>query len=47
MHGSSGFAEYQKTQTLDPTAIDMLRRYELSDTELHEIVARARSLTPG
>jgi N,N'-diacetyllegionaminate synthase len=44
MHGSSGFAEYQKRQSLDPTPTDMLRRYELSADELRLIVAKTREL---
>jgi N,N'-diacetyllegionaminate synthase len=39
MHVSSALAEYQKRSILDESPIDMLRRYELDESELKQIVA--------
>jgi N,N'-diacetyllegionaminate synthase len=38
MHESAAFATYQKTSMLDATPIDMLRRFEMEERELREIV---------
>ncbi len=34
MHESAAFASYQKTSMLDATPIDMLRRFEMEESEL-------------
>jgi N-acetylneuraminate synthase/N,N'-diacetyllegionaminate synthase len=39
MHESAAFAGYQKHSMLDATPIDMLRRFEMDEPELREIVA--------
>lgn len=44
MHSSSEFAEYQKLSILDESPIDMLRRYELDESELRQIVAEIHRL---
>jgi N,N'-diacetyllegionaminate synthase len=48
MHASSEFAQYQKRSILDESPIDMLRRYELDESELRQIVKEIRqmNLTP-
>jgi N-acetylneuraminate synthase/N,N'-diacetyllegionaminate synthase len=48
MHASSRFADYQKQSILDESPIDMLRRYELDESELGQIVQEIRrvNLTP-
>jgi N-acetylneuraminate synthase/N,N'-diacetyllegionaminate synthase len=38
MHESAAFATYQKSSILDATPIDMLRRFEMEESELREIV---------
>jgi N-acetylneuraminate synthase/N,N'-diacetyllegionaminate synthase len=42
MHASSTFADYQKQSILDESPIDMLRRYELEESELRQIVSEIR-----
>jgi N-acetylneuraminate synthase/N,N'-diacetyllegionaminate synthase len=44
MHASSSLAEYQKNSILDDSPIDMLRRYELDQAELEQVVAEIRRL---
>jgi len=44
MHPSSVMAEYQKRSLLEDSPIDMLRRYELEEEELGQIVAEIRKL---
>jgi N,N'-diacetyllegionaminate synthase len=44
LHASSSLAEYQKESILDASPIDMLRRYELDEPELQQIVAEIRRL---
>jgi sialic acid synthase SpsE len=44
VHPSSGFAEYQRHRTRDADPSAMLRRYELSLNELHEVVDAIREL---
>jgi N-acetylneuraminate synthase/N,N'-diacetyllegionaminate synthase len=42
MHRSAAFAQYQRLRVIDDSAVDMLRRYELPDDGLAEVVAAAR-----
>ena len=42
MHGSSGFAKYQQQRVEDESPTAMLRRYELSDGAVRQIVAEIR-----
>jgi N,N'-diacetyllegionaminate synthase len=44
MHRSSVFARYQKTLLHDPTPTDMLRRFELSETDVRVIVDEIRQV---
>lgn len=44
MHASSSFAEYQKRDAKEATAIEMLRRYELSEEAVAQIAAETRRL---
>ena len=44
MHGNAEFAEYQQSRVDDSDPREMLRRFELEEFELSEIVAFARSI---
>ena len=44
LHGSCALAEYQKKSILDQSPIDMLRRYELDEAELRQVVTEIRRL---
>jgi N,N'-diacetyllegionaminate synthase len=44
MHESCGFAQYQQNGVMDVNAAAMLRRYELSDAALNELVCEIRRL---
>lgn len=44
MHGSSAFAQYQKSNVTESTPIAMLRRYELGDEDVLAVVAEIRRL---
>jgi N,N'-diacetyllegionaminate synthase len=44
MHASTGFAEYQRERVEDSDPIEMLRRYELTDSAIESVVETARSL---
>ena len=44
MHGTSAFAQYQKSNASAPTATAMLRSYELSNEDAHAVVAEIRRL---
>ena len=44
VHPSASFAAYQSGRVADANPVEMLRRYELSDDELAEVVAAARAL---
>ena len=43
MHAGGEFAEYQRAGVTDANPREMLRRYELPENELHEIVGEIRS----
>jgi N,N'-diacetyllegionaminate synthase len=44
MHSSTQFAQYQERSILDESPIDMLRRYEMNESELGRIVAEIKRL---
>jgi N,N'-diacetyllegionaminate synthase len=44
MHRTSALAEYQKKSQSDSSAVEMLRRYELSDSELKRAVDEIRAV---